>query len=194
MAKEWFHRKHAHILFYFLVRYSVKLGRPKLAVFTCYLGIKTWNTVVVFIETGGFWRSSRPSASNSAKTPGFNETTTGFKFLPQKHVKPPISVGRVSLKPYQKKKERFPFKTFMFKTFIFWKNCKIFFFPSLLYFNSTAVCFCTKNVAPAARRLFKMLYEPFPSELQIISSAWYTNCFCVFNSLLKSFLLWCWPK
>ena len=29
--------------------------RPtKLAVFTCYLGIKAWNTVVVFIETRGF--------------------------------------------------------------------------------------------------------------------------------------------
>ena len=36
--------------------------------------------MVVFIETGGFWRCQRPSAFNIAKTPSFNETTIGFKF------------------------------------------------------------------------------------------------------------------
>ena len=53
----------------------------------------------VFIETWG------PSAT------GFNETTTGFKFLPQKHVKLPKNPRRVSLKAGKKKNERFPFKT-----------------------------------------------------------------------------------
>ena len=82
--------------------------RPiKMAVFTCYLGIKAWNTVVVFIETRGFWRSWRPSASNSAKTPGFNETTTGFKLLTQKHVKPPFWSAEFQ-RNRTKKKERFP--------------------------------------------------------------------------------------
>ena len=40
---------------FFFVRYSVKLGRLKLTVFTFYLGIKTWNTMVVKIETREFW-------------------------------------------------------------------------------------------------------------------------------------------
>ena len=65
-----------------------------------FLGIKTWNTVEVFIET------RRPSA------PGFNETSTGFKFLPQKTRETAKNPPRVSLKPgKQKKNERFPFKT-----------------------------------------------------------------------------------
>ena len=83
------------MFFYFLVRYSVKLGRPKIAVFTCYMGIKTWNTVVVFIETGEFWLGHNLR---------FNETTSSFKFLHQKHIKPPISIVWVSLKPSPPKK------------------------------------------------------------------------------------------
>ena len=47
----------------------------------------------VFIETRG------PSA------PGFNETSTGFKFLPQKHVKPPKNPRRFT-ETWQKKKKR----------------------------------------------------------------------------------------
>ena len=43
--------------------------------------------------------------NHHTKTPGFNETTPGFKLLTQKHVKPPFFVGRVSLKPYKKKKK-----------------------------------------------------------------------------------------
>ena len=80
--------------------------RPiKMAVFTCYLGIKAWNTVVVFIETRGFWRSRRPTAllaiwahilalkplifynwfqKNCAKKSGFHETWRGFKKKVQK--------------------------------------------------------------------------------------------------------------
>ena len=93
--------------------------RPiKMAVFTCYLGIKAWNTEVVFIETRGFccggihWNqgilaSPKPLVSMKPpqQNPGFNETTPGFKLLTQKHAKPPIFVGRVSLKPSQKKKK-----------------------------------------------------------------------------------------
>ena len=79
MTKWGFQGKHAHIYFIFVWRYSAKLGR-KFAVFTCSGGMKTWKPMVVFIETGGFWRCQRPSAFNIAKTPSFNETTIGFKF------------------------------------------------------------------------------------------------------------------
>ena len=79
MTKWGFQGKHAHIYFIFVWRYSAKLGR-KFAVFTCSGGMKTWKPMVVFIETGGFWRCERPSAFNIAKTPSFNETTIGFKF------------------------------------------------------------------------------------------------------------------
>ena len=79
MTKLGFQGKDAHIYFIFVWRYSVKLGQ-KFAVFTCSGGMKTWKPMVVFIKTGGFWRCSRPSALNIAKTPSFNETTIGFKF------------------------------------------------------------------------------------------------------------------
>jgi len=79
MTKWGFQGKHAHIYFIFVWRYSVKLGR-NFAVFTCSGGMKTWKPMVVFIETGGFWRCQRPSAFDIAKTPSFNETTIGFKF------------------------------------------------------------------------------------------------------------------
>ena len=49
--------------FIFFVRYSVKLGE-RFGGIHAFLGIKTWNTAVVFIETGG--------------------PTTGFTILPQK--------------------------------------------------------------------------------------------------------------
>ena len=79
MTKWGFQGKHAHIYFIFVWQYSVKLGR-NFAVFTGSGGMKTWKPMVVFIETGGFWRCQRPSAFNIAKTPSFNETTIGFKF------------------------------------------------------------------------------------------------------------------
>ena len=110
MTKWGFQGKHAHIYFIFVWRYSAKLGR-KFAVFTCSGGMKTWKPMVVFIETGGFWRCERPSAFNIAKTPSFNETTIGFKFSTPRtretaNIRPSFTETVI-----QKKNERFPLKT-----------------------------------------------------------------------------------
>ena len=65
----------------------------------------------------GFGSHAQPGPPIQPESPGFNETTTGLKFLLQKkHVKPQISV-RVSLKPPThtiKKKKRFTIKTAVF--------------------------------------------------------------------------------
>ena len=45
----------------------------------------------------------------SAKIPGFNETTTGFKLLTQKHVKPPFWSAEFHWNRTKKKNERFPY-------------------------------------------------------------------------------------
>ena len=111
MTKWGFQGKHAHIYFIFVWRYSAKLGR-KFAVFTCSGGMKTWKPMVVFIETGGFWRCQRPSAFNIAKTPSFNETTIGFKFsTPRTRETANIRPSFTETVIQKKKNERFPLKT-----------------------------------------------------------------------------------
>ena len=110
MTKWGFQGKHAHIYFIFVWRYSVKLGR-NFAVFTCSGGMKTWKPMVVFIETGGFWRCERPSAFNIAKTPSFNETTIGFKFSTPRTRETAKFRPSFTETVIQKKNEWFPLKT-----------------------------------------------------------------------------------
>ena len=112
MTKWGFQGKHAHIYFIFVWRYSAKLGR-KFAVFTCSGGMKTWKPMVVFIETGGFWRCQRPSAFNIAKTPSFNETTIGFKFSTPRTRETANIHPSFTETVIQKKNERFPLKTLL---------------------------------------------------------------------------------
>ena len=61
-----------------------------------FLGIKTWNTMVLFIETGIL---ASPTSPISMKPPRNSS-------LPKKYVKPPILINRVSLKPSQTKTKR----------------------------------------------------------------------------------------
>ena len=69
--------------------------------------------MVVFIETGGFWRCERPSAFNIAKTPSFNETTIGFKFsTPRTRETANIRPSFTETVIQKKKNERFPLKIF----------------------------------------------------------------------------------
>ena len=74
--------------FFFLTVFSET--RPtKMAVFTCYLGIKAWNAVVVFIETRGFcYGGIHWNQGILARRPSFTET------VPQKKIA--VSL----LKPY----------------------------------------------------------------------------------------------
>ena len=79
--------KHSYILFFCPVFSETRA--TTLAVFTCFLGIKTRNIVMVFIETRGLFR---PMFIDTWVTtlavfpcflglaPGFNEAITGFKF------------------------------------------------------------------------------------------------------------------
>ena len=68
------------------------------------LEIRTWKPMVVFIETGDFGGVVGLRPSTPPKIPGFNETTSGFKFLLQTNTWNHHFIVPVSLKPSRKKK------------------------------------------------------------------------------------------
>ena len=97
-------------LFYFCMTVFSETW-AKLCGIHVFWGMKTWKPMVVFIKTGGFWRCSRPSALNIAKTPSFNETTIGFKFSTPRTRETAKFRPSFTETVIQKKNERFPLKT-----------------------------------------------------------------------------------
>ena len=98
-------------LFYFCMTVFSETW-AKLCGIHVFWGMKTWKPMVVFIKTGGFWRCSRPSALNIAKTPSFNETTKCFKFsTPRTRETANFRPSFTETVIQKKKNKRFPLKT-----------------------------------------------------------------------------------
>ena len=99
ITNECFHRKHAHVLFYFCRRYSVKLGPKKWWYSRDTLEIRTWKPVGWYSLKHGFFLVTLPK-----KTRFRWKHPTGFKFLLQSITWNHQFLVRVSLKLLQKKR------------------------------------------------------------------------------------------
>ena len=111
ITNKWFHRKHAHVLFYFCRRYSVKLGPKKDGIH-----VTLWDKNLLWggihWNTGFFGGVEGLRPPLHQKKPGFYETTTQVSSPYSKVSRETIIFWSEFHWNRLKKNERFPLKTF----------------------------------------------------------------------------------